>query len=126
MVKKIKTTLLLLDIPTEVWCMQSSRLHFIGTWRNRYRKRFPMPSAGLNKEISNNSSDVSRNSVIIHVDMVSYMYWDSGNTLLLSNFLFIFWLDMLFNFILMIYIYYYLTLKVDCCFIPTFDFVQCL
>ncbi|XP_057450361.1 DNA repair protein REV1 isoform X4 [Lotus japonicus] len=48
---------------------KSSRLHFIGTWRNRYRKRFPMPSAGLNKEISNNSSDVSRNSVIIHVDM---------------------------------------------------------
>ncbi|KAL2349558.1 hypothetical protein Fmac_003558 [Flemingia macrophylla] len=48
---------------------KSSRLHFIGTWRNRYRKRFSM-STGFNNESSDNSaSDISRNSVIMHVDM---------------------------------------------------------
>ncbi|KAJ1381642.1 UmuC domain, partial [Sesbania bispinosa] len=48
---------------------KSSRLHFIGTWRNRYRKRFPT-STGFNNEISNiSASDISGNSVIIHVDM---------------------------------------------------------
>ncbi|KAH1164534.1 hypothetical protein AAZX31_01G228900 [Glycine max] len=49
---------------------KSSRLHFIGTWRNRYRKRFPTLSTGFNNESANNSaSDISHNSVIIHVDM---------------------------------------------------------
>ncbi|MED6119163.1 hypothetical protein PIB30_009265 [Stylosanthes scabra] len=47
---------------------KSSRLHFIGTWRHRYRKRFPNLSTGLNDGISNiNASDIK--SVIIHVDM---------------------------------------------------------
>ncbi|CAK8539097.1 unnamed protein product [Lathyrus sativus] len=49
---------------------KNSRLHFIGTWRNRYRKRFPIPSSGFNNEISNiNASSISGNSVVIHVDM---------------------------------------------------------
>ncbi|KAK7308091.1 hypothetical protein VNO77_41686 [Canavalia gladiata] len=49
---------------------KSSRLHFIGTWRNRYRKRFSILSTGFNNENSNsNASDISRSSVIIHVDM---------------------------------------------------------
>ncbi|WJX59924.1 hypothetical protein P8452_45192 [Trifolium repens] len=49
---------------------KSSRLHFIGTWRNRYRKRFPISSTGFDNGISNiNTSSVSGNSVIIHVDM---------------------------------------------------------
>ncbi|TKY71257.1 DNA repair protein REV1 [Spatholobus suberectus] len=49
---------------------KSSRLHFIGTWRNRYRKRFSILSTGFNNENSNiSASDISRNSVIIHVDM---------------------------------------------------------
>lgn len=49
---------------------KNSRLHFIGTWRNRYRKRFPTFSTGFDNEISNiNASSVSGNSVVIHVDM---------------------------------------------------------
>jgi DNA repair protein REV1 len=57
--------------------MQSSRLHFIGTWRNRYRKRFPISSTGFDNGISNiNTSSVSGNSTIIHVDMVGFMYMD--------------------------------------------------
>ncbi|XP_027361078.1 DNA repair protein REV1 isoform X4 [Abrus precatorius] len=49
---------------------KNSRLHFIGTWRNRYRKRFSTLSTGFNNENSNiSASDISRNSVIIHVDM---------------------------------------------------------
>ncbi|XP_058778555.1 DNA repair protein REV1-like isoform X3 [Vicia villosa] len=49
---------------------KNSRLHFIGTWRNRYRKRFPISSSGFNNEISNiNASSISGNSVVIHVDM---------------------------------------------------------
>ncbi|XP_045813214.1 DNA repair protein REV1 isoform X5 [Trifolium pratense] len=49
---------------------KSSRLHFIGTWRSRYRKRFPISSTGVDNGISNiNTSSVSGNSAIIHVDM---------------------------------------------------------
>ncbi|XP_029130864.1 DNA repair protein REV1 isoform X2 [Cajanus cajan] len=49
---------------------KSSRLHFIGTWRNRYRKRFPILSTGFNNENSDiSASDISHNSVIMHVDM---------------------------------------------------------
>ncbi|XP_061354386.1 DNA repair protein REV1 isoform X1 [Gastrolobium bilobum] len=49
---------------------KSSRLHFIGTWRNRYRKRFPISSTVAKNEISNiHASDISVNSVIIHIDM---------------------------------------------------------
>ncbi|KAK4284534.1 hypothetical protein QN277_001353 [Acacia crassicarpa] len=47
-----------------------SRLHFIGTWRNRYRKRFPILSTGFNPESSDvNASVISGRKVIIHVDM---------------------------------------------------------
>ncbi|KAG2375417.1 DNA repair protein [Vigna angularis] len=49
---------------------KSSRLHFIGTWRNRYRKRFSALSSGFKNENSNiSASNTSPNSVIIHVDM---------------------------------------------------------
>ncbi|WVZ12425.1 hypothetical protein V8G54_016955 [Vigna mungo] len=49
---------------------KSSRLHFIGTWRNRYRKRFSTSSSGFKNENSNiSASSTSSNSVIIHVDM---------------------------------------------------------
>ncbi|XP_068467802.1 DNA repair protein REV1 isoform X4 [Phaseolus vulgaris] len=49
---------------------KSSRLHFIGTWRNRYRKRFSASSSGIKNENSIISgSSISHNSVIIHVDM---------------------------------------------------------
>lgn len=58
-------------IMMDVWYLQSSRLHFIGTWRNRYRKRFPVLSTGVNCESSGaNVSDTSGRKVIIHVDMV--------------------------------------------------------
>ncbi|KAI9181004.1 hypothetical protein LWI28_010199 [Acer negundo] len=48
---------------------KSSRLHFIGTWRNRYRKRFPSYS-GIQGTCSSLkvSSDALR-TAIIHVDM---------------------------------------------------------
>lgn len=60
--------------------MQSSRLHFIGTWRNRYRKRFPILSTGFDNEIYDiNAPGNYGNSVIIHVDMVSFTYKDIGN-----------------------------------------------
>ncbi|GAV62320.1 LOW QUALITY PROTEIN: BRCT domain-containing protein/IMS domain-containing protein/IMS_C domain-containing protein [Cephalotus follicularis] len=55
---------------TELWYLQSSRLHFIGTWRNRYRKRFPTSSNGF--ECSNSSLNnlaISQNTAILHVDM---------------------------------------------------------
>uniref|UniRef100_A0A0E0LEY1 DNA repair protein REV1 n=1 Tax=Oryza punctata TaxID=4537 RepID=A0A0E0LEY1_ORYPU len=44
-----------------------SRLHFIGTWRNRYRKRF---SNLLGAKSSKGNSDHSgKNNTIIHIDM---------------------------------------------------------
>ncbi|KAL8159270.1 hypothetical protein V2J09_000807 [Rumex salicifolius] len=46
--------------------IQSSRLHFIGTWRNRYRKRY-LSLSRESKDI-NASSTVCRGT-IIHVDM---------------------------------------------------------
>ncbi|KAL5855432.1 hypothetical protein ACOSQ4_005234 [Xanthoceras sorbifolium] len=46
---------------------KSSRLHFIGTWRNRYRKRFPSYSGGKSSSLRI-SSDAQR-TVIIHVDL---------------------------------------------------------
>ncbi|KAK3012326.1 hypothetical protein RJ639_011627, partial [Escallonia herrerae] len=45
---------------------RNSRLHFIGTWRNRYRKRFPSLS---NEYISSNPNDSAQETAIIHVDM---------------------------------------------------------
>ena len=107
------------DVLTEVWYMQRSRLHFIGTWRNRYRKRFPISSTGFNHEISNiNASDISGKSVVIHVDMVSHTYKDVGYKLLLStNFLLILILDKYVNFILLI------RFENESCFTPISDFV---
>ncbi|XP_043813942.1 DNA repair protein REV1 isoform X4 [Manihot esculenta] len=50
---------------------KSSRLHFIGTWRNRYRKRFcHLPNEFSCRSVSTaNASDNSQKTTIIHVDM---------------------------------------------------------
>ncbi|CAK7330023.1 unnamed protein product [Dovyalis caffra] len=49
---------------------KSSRLHFIGTWRSRYRKRFPSSSSDFKCRSSDLiTSDNSQKSTIIHVDM---------------------------------------------------------
>lgn len=51
--------------------LQYSRLHFIGTWRNRYQKRFPRLSNEFKHTSSDlNASGVSQKNVIIHMDMV--------------------------------------------------------
>ncbi|KAG9440398.1 hypothetical protein H6P81_020563 [Aristolochia fimbriata] len=49
---------------------KSSRLHFIGTWRNRYRKRFQNLLHGA-KHISGNVNvrTISKRTNIIHIDM---------------------------------------------------------
>ncbi|CAL2279264.1 unnamed protein product [Prunus armeniaca] len=47
---------------------KSSRLHFIGTWRNRYRKRFPRSSKGFKSTEPNLSASAS-STAIIHIDM---------------------------------------------------------
>ncbi|KAJ7946116.1 DNA repair protein REV1 [Quillaja saponaria] len=46
---------------------KSSRLHFIGTWRNRYRKRFPSLCNGFTGASSN--VNASGKTAVIHVDM---------------------------------------------------------
>ncbi|XP_020553189.1 DNA repair protein REV1 isoform X2 [Sesamum indicum] len=52
---------------------KSSRLHFIGTWRNRYRKRFPSSSNGFGyKSSSVSSAAVNEKTAIIHIDMDSF------------------------------------------------------
>lgn len=72
------------DMLTELRFMQSSRLHFIGTWRSRYRKRFPSSSSELKCRSSDlNTSANSDKSTIIHVDMVLFL----NVLLLLSSFL---------------------------------------
>ncbi|KAB2041306.1 hypothetical protein ES319_D02G139200v1 [Gossypium barbadense] len=48
--------------------MQNSRLHFIGTWRNRYCNRFPSLSNGFTKSHSNVSASTQK-TPIIHIDM---------------------------------------------------------
>ncbi|XP_048231552.1 DNA repair protein REV1 isoform X2 [Ricinus communis] len=49
---------------------KSSRLHFIGTWRNRYRKRFPRLSSDFRcRSLTIDASDNSHKTVIMHVDM---------------------------------------------------------
>ncbi|XP_022898470.1 DNA repair protein REV1 isoform X4 [Olea europaea var. sylvestris] len=49
---------------------KNSRLHFIGTWRNRYRKRFHSSSDGFrDKSSCLNASAVVHKTAIIHVDM---------------------------------------------------------
>ncbi|KAI3753074.1 hypothetical protein L2E82_25119 [Cichorium intybus] len=45
---------------------KNSRLHFIGTWRNRYRKRFPISSK---PSTSINPSSSCQKNTIIHIDM---------------------------------------------------------
>ncbi|KAL1125488.1 hypothetical protein V6Z11_A13G047000 [Gossypium hirsutum] len=47
---------------------KNSRLHFIGTWRNRYRNRFPSLSNGFTKSHSNVSAGTQK-TPIIHIDM---------------------------------------------------------
>ncbi|KAJ3678135.1 hypothetical protein LUZ60_001938 [Juncus effusus] len=47
---------------------KNSRLHFIGTWRNRYRKRFS--NLGHGSKISNsNCSSENLKRIVIHIDM---------------------------------------------------------
>ncbi|KAL8540403.1 hypothetical protein ACS0TY_001857 [Phlomoides rotata] len=48
---------------------KSSRLHFIGTWRNRYRKRFPNLSNGLKNARSGVNTAAVNEKVVIHIDM---------------------------------------------------------
>ncbi|PIN17326.1 Translesion DNA polymerase - REV1 deoxycytidyl transferase [Handroanthus impetiginosus] len=49
---------------------KSSRLHFIGTWRSRYRKRFPgMSSEYRYKSSSLNDAVANEKTAIIHMDM---------------------------------------------------------
>ncbi|KAL2939188.1 DNA repair protein REV1, partial [Bienertia sinuspersici] len=49
---------------------KSSRLHFIGTWRNRYRKRFGCLSNKIKQTNSGVSmAATSRKAIIIHMDM---------------------------------------------------------
>ncbi|XP_020536171.2 DNA repair protein REV1 isoform X2 [Jatropha curcas] len=49
---------------------KSSRLHFIGTWRNRYRKRFPTLSSDFRcRNSAIDASGSSRKTTIIHIDM---------------------------------------------------------
>lgn len=58
---------------SELWFLQNSRLHFIGTWRNRYRKRFPNVSIGFKSTNSNlNGHTDSQKTAIIHIDMVFF------------------------------------------------------
>lgn len=49
--------------------LQNSRLHFIGTWRYRYRKRFCSLSDGFNCTSSNIKASALK-TAIMHVDMV--------------------------------------------------------
>ncbi|XP_024966568.1 DNA repair protein REV1 isoform X4 [Cynara cardunculus var. scolymus] len=48
---------------------KNSRLHFIGTWRNRYRKRFPSSSDGFRPSRSISASSTCQRNTVIHVDM---------------------------------------------------------
>ncbi|KAJ4965801.1 hypothetical protein NE237_017650 [Protea cynaroides] len=49
---------------------KNSRLHFIGTWRNRYRKRFPsLPDEDNCGKRHANGPAVCRRTSIIHLDM---------------------------------------------------------
>ncbi|XP_075504709.1 DNA repair protein REV1 isoform X2 [Primulina tabacum] len=49
---------------------KSSRLHFIGTWRNRYRNRFPSSSSGFtHKNSIHDSAAKTQKTVIVHVDL---------------------------------------------------------
>lgn len=47
--------------------LQKSRLHFIGTWRNRYRKRF---LTKVESKCSHGTDSGPRSTYIMHIDMV--------------------------------------------------------
>ncbi|KAM3377270.1 hypothetical protein P3S68_009683 [Capsicum galapagoense] len=54
------------------FCLQHSRLHFIGTWRNQYRKRSPSsrsPGVFRCTSFGPSSSATTNKTIIIHVDM---------------------------------------------------------
>ncbi|ESQ39557.1 hypothetical protein EUTSA_v10000766mg [Eutrema salsugineum] len=52
---------------------KNSRLHFIGTWRNRYRKRFHGSSSGLKwADSGQNTAESAKKSTIIHIDLDSF------------------------------------------------------
>ncbi|CAH2046438.1 unnamed protein product [Thlaspi arvense] len=52
---------------------KNSRLHFIGTWRNRYRKRFHGSSNGLKcADSGQNTAENAKKSTIIHIDLDSF------------------------------------------------------
>ncbi|CAN8246108.1 unnamed protein product [Cochlearia groenlandica] len=51
---------------------KNSRLHFIGTWRNRYRKRFHGSSNGLKWDSGQNTDGNVKKSTIIHIDLDSF------------------------------------------------------
>lgn len=47
----------------------------MGTWRNRYRKRFPSSSDGSRPSQSSSiASSMSQKAAIIHVDMVNLIH----------------------------------------------------
>ncbi|KAI8554579.1 hypothetical protein RHMOL_Rhmol05G0109000 [Rhododendron molle] len=50
---------------------KKSRLHFIGTWRNRYRKRFPSSIY-----TSSNVNASGQRTSVIHVDMVADQFYN--------------------------------------------------
>lgn len=58
--------------------LQNSRLHFIGTWRNRYRKRFPSLSNEF-KCSDTSASATSEKNAVIHVDMVLFTFRMGSN-----------------------------------------------
>lgn len=65
-----KQTLKIL-FPYLILLLQNSRLHFIGTWRNRYRKRFHGSFNGLKWADSGQSTaENAKKSTIIHIDLV--------------------------------------------------------
>ncbi|CAG7873249.1 unnamed protein product [Brassica rapa] len=52
---------------------KNSRLHFIGTWRNRYRKRFHGSFNGLKwTDSGQNTAENANKSTIIHIDLDSF------------------------------------------------------
>ncbi|KAF3485506.1 hypothetical protein F2Q69_00055273 [Brassica cretica] len=52
---------------------KNSRLHFIGTWRNRYRKRFNSSFNGLKwADSGQNTAENAKKLTIIHIDLDSF------------------------------------------------------
>ncbi|KAB2635942.1 DNA repair protein REV1-like [Pyrus ussuriensis x Pyrus communis] len=60
---------------------RSLRLHFIRTWRNQYRNRFPSSSKGFKSTEPNLSASTgSQKAAIIHIDMVAGQFYDILHT----------------------------------------------